>query len=145
MRFDNEHTWVNGEIDFCGFPAWLRRNESLGNIDRAEYPKRLMISMAFDSPGDDGLPGQQENDLADVFAQRLASLLKAEHNALYAFVLTFDGGRDLFFYLQNEPSDDVIQNVVDRAEPPCCVEFQVDEEDEDPWGLYDSFANSINE
>lgn len=145
MRFDNEHAWANGEIDFCGFPAWLRRNESLGEINRSDYPKRLMISLAFESPDDDGLPGEQENALADGFGERLASLLETEYNALFAFVLTFDGGRDLFFYLQSDPGDDAIQQVVDRSESPCSVEFQIDEEDEDPWGLYDSFSDSIDE
>lgn len=104
-----------------------------------------MVSLAFAEPDNHGLPRQEESARVDQFEQRLAQLLEQDHNAVFAFALTFDGGRDLFFYLHTDPGDEAIEKMVAQSAAPCLIEFQIDEEEEDPWSLYDSFADTIAE
>lgn len=131
--------WTNASGELSGNTAYVRRNVSLTDNERASRPYVLVLTLIFDDVDEDGMPSTDEAlTAADLMEQRLADQFVADHDALFGMIVTSDGTRDLFLFLGRELSEPEIERAIQAAEPD--MDFDFDLEHDPQWQVYYDLA-----
>jgi len=127
--------WLNGEQSLGGETALVRKNVSLSNLRRLDYPYELIVHLVYEELQDDGLPGSQEEfELLDSNEELIANLFCEQHDAKFALVVTSNGVRDQFLYLPRLLSDDEIANKLDALSLSVDYDFGIRKNSD--WTIY---------
>lgn len=138
--------WQNGEQSLDGKIALVRKNVSLSEIRRLDYPYELIVHLVYDECQSDGLPASQaEIDLLDRNEQKIANYLCRQYGAKFALCVTSDGVRDQFLYLPRLISDDVLAGELETLS--LSVDYDFGTRKVSDWDIYDyalsEFGSSV--
>ena len=144
----NDHTldeWLSGEQALGGATALLRKNLSLSNVRRIDYPYELIVNLVYEELREDGLPGSQEElELLDRNEGMIVKLFCQQHNAKYALCVTSNGVRDLFLYLPRLLSEEELASELDALELSVDYDFGIRKNTD--WTIYcNALPNSGSE
>jgi hypothetical protein len=116
--------WINGERPLAGRVALIRKNVSLSNARKADYPTLLMVSLVYHDIREDGLPGAR-NELVrlDNTEEMIADHFCARYGAQFALCVTSNGTRDLFLFLPRRPSEQEIATDIESCSPSVDYDF----------------------
>jgi hypothetical protein len=126
MRDYKAHSWINARGPFGGHQANVRKNVSLADVSRHEYPYTLLLSLIYSNRAADGTPSDSgEWQRLDRTEERIADRFCIEHGALFGMVVTSDGTRDVFLFLPESLDDSAVDAVIQSATPEVDYRFEI--------------------
>ena len=127
--------WLNAQGSVQGRRAYVRKNVSLLNTAKAEFPWVVIVNLAYQPRDEDGMPAyQSELENLDATEESVADQMHKAFGALFGLVVTSDGTRDLFFFLPHAPHEDALQTAIEAADPSVDYDFFV--RDDPDWRPY---------
>jgi len=116
--------WVNGEKQFRGRIALIRKNVSLQSVKKSDYPELLLVTLVFHQVTPEGLPSSgAELDRLDNTEEVIADQVCSRYDAQFAMCVTTNGTRDLFFFLPSLPTEKELAKAIDACEPAVDYDF----------------------
>ena len=133
--------WMNGEQSLGGETALVRKNASLSNVRRLNYPYELIVHLVYEEMQDEGLPGSQEElELLDRNEEVIANHFCEQFDAKFALCVTSNGVRDQFLYLPRHLREDEI--AIELESLSLSVDYDFGIRRSPDWGIY---SNALTE
>lgn len=139
MRDYRTDRWINARGHFGGHFAYLRKNVSLADVSRREFPYTLFLSLIYINKAANGTPSSSgEWQRLDRTEEKIADKFCIEHGALFAVSVTSNGTRDVFLFLPQSLEDSAAEALIQSAAPEVDYRFEIIQ---DPaWIPYDRVA-----
>jgi len=129
--------WINGERLLGDDVALIRKNVSISNIRKEDYPFELIVSMLYEELQEEGLPGTEEElELLAENEEVIADYFCKHHGAIFAMCVTSDGARDLFLFVKKKLSNSEIEHSLAASSPT--IDYQFNLRSSPDWGVYSS-------
>ena len=126
MRDYKSDSWVNGQGVFAGRQAFIRKNVSLSQVCKADYPTGLLISLVYHEKKEDGLPSSSDElQRLDTTEESVADYFCSRFQALFAMCVTADGTRDIFLYLPGGPAEEQIARAFEACDVLVDYDFSI--------------------
>lgn len=131
------HEWINGEVELGGELALVRKNVSLSNVKRANYPYELIVHLVYEDIQDNGLPASREEfELLDSNEEMIADHFCQKFDGHFALCVTSNGVRDQFLYLPKMLTDDQLDSEFDLLSPTVDYDFGIRKSPD--WVIYEN-------
>jgi hypothetical protein len=118
--------WINAKGSVQGHRAHLRKNVSLLETVKAQFPHVIMVNLAYEDVAADGMPADHtELENLDTTEESIADQMLTVFGALFGLVVTSDGTRDLFFFLPTRQTEDAIEAAIDATAPSVDYDFSI--------------------
>lgn len=134
--------WINAEGTIGAKKAFVRKNASLQEVSKADFPYVLMVNLAYANATPDGLPAD-EGELAALghTEEGIADRLQSQFGARFGLVVTGEATRDLFFFLPTAPDEKELETAIISSEPTVYWDFAIRH---DPaWQPYIRFLSEL--
>jgi hypothetical protein len=118
--------WVNGDGVLGGRATFVRKNVSLCQTRKTDFPTVLLVSLIYHEVAPDGLPASSEElDRVDRTEEAIADHFCSKYDALYALCVTTNGTRDLFLFLPRRPIEQELATDFEACSPSVDYDFSL--------------------
>ena len=123
-------TYSGFEFESDGYPALAIINTDLKNIERANYPYSVFITIIPDTYNEFGHPEEEEYDYLNDLEKKMMSYLESETETVHVGHTTVYRAREIIFYTKDR---ELVESFLNYFLPETEREHSFDIEQDEEW------------
>lgn len=134
-----ERPWMQAELDFEGFPLYLRYPAGLKYEElKKSYPKFITVTHILSEVKNSGLPKSEYNESLFEFDGQLIDILENAGAGITVLVETYAGERAYYMYSKDDFLPELLEKKLKESFPE--HEVEISSKNDSEWSFIKQYA-----